>query len=53
MKLLGKGIPCRIVGTRRRVRFEDLVRYKHQDEAERRKVVDELTAKAQRPGLEY
>jgi excisionase family DNA binding protein len=46
-------IPCRMVGTRRRVRFEDLVRYKQQDEAERQTVVDELTAEAQRLGLDY
>ena len=42
-----------MVGTRRRVRFEDLVRYKQQDEAERQTVVDELTAEAQRLGLDY
>ena len=46
-------IPCRMVGTRRRVRFEDLVRYKQQDEAERQNVLDELTAEAQRLGLDY
>jgi excisionase family DNA binding protein len=54
VKLLEEGkIPCRMVGTRRRVRFEDLVRYKQQDEAERQTVVDELTAEAQRLGLVY
>jgi hypothetical protein len=41
------------VGTRRRVRFEDLVRFKQQDDADREKVVNELTAEAQRLGLEY
>ena len=46
-------IPCRMVGTRRRVRFEDLVRYKQQDEGERQTLVDELTAEAQRLGLDY
>ena len=46
-------IPCRMVGTRRRVRFEDLVRYKQQDEAERQNVLDDLTAEAQRLGLDY
>ncbi len=54
VKLLEDGkIPCRMVGTRRRVRFEDLVRYKQQDETERQTVVDELTAEAQRLGLDY
>jgi len=54
VKLIEEGtIPCRMVGTRRRVRFEDLVRYKQQDEAERQKVIDELTAEAQRLGLDY
>ena len=46
-------MPFRMVGTRRRVRFEDLVRFKQQDEADREKVVDELTAEAQRLGLDY
>src|SRR6266568_1659720 len=46
-------IPCRMVGTRRRVRFEDLVRYKQQGEADRQKVYDDLAAEAQRLGLEY
>jgi len=32
---------------------EDLVRYKQQDETERQKLVDELTAEAQRLGLDY
>ncbi len=54
MKLLDeRKIPCRMVGTRRRVRFEDVVRYKQQDEAERQNVLDELAAEAQRRGLEY
>lgn len=48
-----KKIPCRMVGTRRRIRFEDLVRYKQQDDAERTKVADELAAEAQRLGIEY
>jgi len=54
VKLLEDGrIPFRLVGTRRRVRFEDLVRFKQQDDADREKVVNELTAEAQRLGLEY
>lgn len=54
VKLLEEGkLPFRTVGTRRRVRFEDLVHYKQQDDADREKVVEELTAEAQRLGLEY
>lgn len=54
VKLLEDGkLPFRMVGTRRRVRFEDLVRYKQQDETDREKVIDELAAEAQRLGLDY
>jgi excisionase family DNA binding protein len=54
VKLLNDGkIPCRTVGEQRRVRFEDLVRYKQRDESERRKVLDELASEAQRLGPEY
>ena len=54
VRLLEDGkIPCRMVGTRRRVRFEDLVSYKEKDGDERQKALDELTAEAQRLGLEY
>jgi len=54
VKLLEDGkIPFRMVGTRRRIRFEDLVRFRQQDEADRDKVLDELTEEAQRLGLEY
>ena len=54
VKLLEDGrIPFRMVGTRRRVRFEDLVRFKQQDDPDREKVLDELTAEAQRLGLDY
>lgn len=54
VKLLEEGeIPFRMVGTRRRVRFEDLVRYRQQDEAEREKALEELAAEAQRLGLDY
>lgn len=54
VKLLEEGqIPFRMVGTRRRVRFEDLARYKKHEDAEREKILDELTAEAQRLGLDY
>jgi excisionase family DNA binding protein len=54
VKLLEEGrLPFRLVGTRRRVRFEDLARFRQRDDEERSKVMDELTAEAQRLGLEY
>lgn len=54
VKLLREGkIPHRTVGTRRRVRFRDLMEYKRLDDAERKRVADELAAEAQRLGLDY
>jgi excisionase family DNA binding protein len=42
--LLGEQrIPYRMVGTHRRIRFEDLRDYKRQDDQHRRGVIDELT----------
>lgn len=46
-------LPHRRVGNRRRVLLDDLLEYKRIDDAERRAVADELTAEAQRLGLEY
>lgn len=37
----------------RRIKVADLLAYKQQDEAERRVVLDELTAEAEKHGLEY
>ena len=49
VKLLEEGkIPCRLVGTHRRVRMADLMVYKETDDAERTAVLDELAAEAQR-----
>ena len=48
-----KKIPFRLVGTHRRVRFEDVLRYKEGTDAERRKVLDALAAEAQELGLGY
>ena len=54
VKLLDKRkIPHRRVGNRRRVLLTDVIDYKHRDEAERRAIADELTAEAQRLGLDY
>jgi excisionase family DNA binding protein len=48
-----KKIPFRKVGTHRRIRFEDVARYKETIDAERRKVLDALAAEAQELGLSY
>jgi len=54
IQLLDDGrIPSRKVGTHRRVRFEDLLAYKRGDDAERKRVLDELTAEAEKHGLGY
>ena len=42
-----KKLPFRLVGTHRRVRFEDVLRFKENIDAERRKVLDQLAAEAQ------
>jgi excisionase family DNA binding protein len=46
-------IPFRMVGSHRRVRAADLIAYQQRDEAERKKVLDELTAEAEKHGLGY
>ena len=54
VRLLEQGkLPHRKVGTRRRVRFEDLMSFKQRDDAQRRKVADTLTKEAEALGLEY
>jgi excisionase family DNA binding protein len=54
VKLLDEGkIPSRIVGKYRRVRFDDLMAFKRQDDGVRDKVLDELTAEAQELGMGY
>ena len=42
-----KKLPFRLVGTHRRIRFEDVLRFKESTDAERRKVLDQLAAEAQ------
>lgn len=46
-------LPHRRVGNRRRVLLTDLLAYKRVDDAERRTVANELTAEAQRLGVNY
>ena len=51
--LEGAKIPYRRVGTRRRVRLLDLMRFKEIEEARRRKALDDLAAEAQKLNLGY
>ena len=48
-----KKLPFRLVGTHRRVRFEDVLRYKEDIDSKRRKVLDELTTQAQELDMGY
>src|SRR5262245_24565890 len=51
--LAEKKLPFRMVGTHRRVRFEDILRYKEAIDFERRKVLDALAAEAQELDMGY
>lgn len=52
VKLLESGaLPHRKVGTHRRVRFDDLMRYKHAIDAQRRETLEKLTEKSEDLGL--
>jgi excisionase family DNA binding protein len=48
-----KKLPYRLVGTHRRVRFEDVLRFKESIDAERRKVLDQLAQEAQNLNMGY
>ena len=52
VQLLDDGIASRKVGTRRRVRAEDVPAYRHKTESGRRKALDEMTARDQELGLQ-
>lgn len=52
--LLDEGrIPCRKVGTHRRVRVDDLMRYKQEIDRDRLKALEELSAQAQELDMGY
>lgn len=48
-----KLLPCKMVGSHRRILFRDLMDYKRQIDSERMKVLDELAAQAQALGMGY
>jgi excisionase family DNA binding protein len=54
IRLLEDGkVPFQLVGTHRRVRFEDLMTFKTASEAKRREVMEELAAQSQQEGMGY
>jgi excisionase family DNA binding protein len=54
IRLLDQGrLPFHKVGTHRRIRFEDLLAYKRQEEARQKEVLAELAEEAQKLGLGY
>ena len=48
-----KKLPYRLVGTHRRIRIEDILRFKENIDAERRKVLDQLAAEGQELKMGY
>ena len=54
IKLLDQGqIPCRLVGTHRRIRFNDLKTYDERSTQSRQKALDQLTKESQSLGMGY
>ena len=54
VKLVEEGnIPCRKVGTHRRILLADAVEYRKKDHARRKAILDDLTREAQELGLDY
>jgi len=54
VNLLEEGeIPCRKIGTRRRILFEDAPAYKRRIDKKRLKVLKDLAAQAQELGMGY
>ena len=54
VKILEEGkIPHRVVGKQRLLRMSDVMRYKTEDQARRRAVLDQLVADAQEQGMGY
>jgi len=51
--LEARKIPFRYVGTRRRVRFADVLDFKRRDDEARTKVADALVREAEKAGLDY
>ncbi len=54
IKLIDEGqLPCKKVGTHRRILLSDLLGYKQKIDADRSKTLDELAAQAQQLGMGY
>jgi excisionase family DNA binding protein len=51
--LADKKLPFRMVGTHRRIRFEDVLRYKEDIDRKRREVLDQLAEEAQNLKMGY
>jgi excisionase family DNA binding protein len=48
-----KKLPSRKVGTHRRIRMDDLLTFRANEDQRRQKMLDEMTAESQKMGLEY
>lgn len=48
-----KELPFQLIDTHRRILFDDVLRFKENIDAERRKVLDQLTAEAQELKMGY